>query len=137
MLLFLQISWLLLILSIAAWQDIKTRTVSNRLVLIGFIGLVGLQILGQSMHLLSLIIGILIGLTLWKFKFFGGGDSKLIMLISAAFLHTELITLYSFIAVIGALQALWFLKYKPQKTLPYAVAILMGTGGYLVFKIWA
>lgn len=136
MLLALQIFWLLLILSLAAWQDIGSRTISNKLILLGLIGLIAIQISNQSLQLSSLVIGVLVGLALWKFKFIGGGDSKLLMFVSAAFAPTQLITLYAFIAVSGALQALWFMKYRPQKTLPYAVAILIGTTGYLILKIF-
>ncbi len=132
MLLTLQMFWLLLILSLAAWQDVQTRTISNRLVLIGLIGLLFLQILNQNLDPISFIIGLIVSLILWKFKFIGGGDSKLLILISMPFIPTQLVSLYAFIAVIGTLQALYYLKYKSQKTLPYAVSILVGTNLFLV-----
>lgn len=133
MLLFLQTLWLLSILTIAAYQDIQSRTISNQLVLTGFAGLLFIQILNQNFEPASFIIGFSLSLILWKSKFIGGGDSKLLMLISAAFEPTQLLPLYTFIAITGALQALYFLKYKLKKTLPYAVAIFMGT---LCFILW-
>ena len=70
-------------------------------------------------------MGIFLGLSLWHFKFFGGGDSKLLWLVSSAFPANMLVSLYALIALSGSVQALWALKH--QQKIPYGLAIAAGT----------
>ena len=129
--------WLLLILAFAAWQDIQTRTISNTLILLGLSGLIALQYLSQETQFTSLFIGFLVGLMLWKSKFIGGGDSKLLMLTSAAFYVSQRPLLYGFISLFGAAQALLWILLKKRSALPYAVAILLGTISFILFGIFS
>lgn len=119
--------WILCILLVATIQDIKTRTIDNRLILCGFGGLIILQILEQKVEWQSLIIGILGGLTLWQLKIIGGGDSKLLMLVSLAFPVSHLIALYLSISLAGGVHALIWYTLKKESALPYAVSILAGS----------
>lgn len=124
--------WLGLILLIAAVWDGQKRVVPNLLILVGLIGLLGLQILDQSWQPLSFLIGLALGLVLWRLKALGGGDSKLLVLVSAAVSPTQLVWLYLCISLAGAVQALWWQVQKKETALPYAVSILSGTMIYLL-----
>lgn len=118
--------WLVGILSLAAVYDIYQRRIPNFLVLFGFIVLLLLQAWLQALEPVSLLIGLMVGLTAWQLKLIGGGDSKLLILVSATVAPAQLIGLYLCIALAGALQALVALMLKQNKQLPYAVAILIG-----------
>lgn len=127
-----QISWVLLVLFLAVIFDIKSRTIPNLLVLAGIVVLLVLQWWEKSLQPLSLFIGVVTGLALWKLKFIGGGDSKLLMLVSAAFAPPYLLGLYVSISLIGSVQALIAITFKQKKNLPYAVAITLGTFVFLI-----
>jgi|GEM_PF-7127547 len=121
------LAWLLLILSVAAVYDIYQRRIPNLLVLLGLAVLLILQAWLQALQPLSLLLGFIVGLTAWQLKLIGGGDSKLLIFVSAAFAPTHLLTIYLCIAGAGAIQALVAIVFKQNKKLPYAVAILVGT----------
>ncbi|NCP66887.1 prepilin peptidase [bacterium] len=123
--------WLLTILLIAAVLDIYTRKIPNQIIFIGLIGVLSLQFYSDSFQWPSFLIGLGLGLLLWRFRVVGGGDSKLIILVSAVFPLNYLIQIYAFIALAGALQALWWMAFKKPSNLPYAVAILLGTTGFV------
>lgn len=84
MFLFISYGWIIFITAGAAWCDIQTRTIANSLILIGLIGLLFWQLLHGTINWLSLIISTALGLLLWSGKLFGGGDSKLLILVSTA-----------------------------------------------------
>jgi prepilin peptidase CpaA len=136
MLTMLEFLWLTIFLGLSAWQDIKTRTISNDLIFTGFMGVIILQTINQTWHGFSVLIGIIVSFGLWRLKFIGGGDSKLLMMVSFAFPPRDLYTLYLYISLAGALQALYFVTLKKETSLPYAVAILGGTLLFLILKIW-
>ena len=129
----LELIWILLILTVAAAYDLKNRRIPNALILIGFIGLLGFQTLDQNWQPFSVFIGLMVGLSLWQMKAIGGGDSKLLVLVSAAFAPAQLIWLYLYISLAGAGQACWWKFLKKETPLPYAVAILVGTAAYITF----
>lgn len=131
MLLLFSTGWILLILAYAAWTDIRTRVIPNTLIVVGFIGLLLLQLLNQEVYWESLLIGILVGFGLWRFNFIGGGDSKLIMLVSTVFAANMLPWLYLSISLCGMAQATWHITFKKKTTLPYAVSIFMG---FLIYQ---
>lgn len=130
----LELIWLCLILSICSAFDVCTRRIPNGVVLVGFIGLLILQFKTQNWQPLSFLIGLTVGLILWQLKMIGGGDSKLLALVSAAYTPAALPLLYLCISLAGAVQALYFLRFKKGKNLPYAFAILIGTAIFVMFK---
>lgn len=129
-----QLAVLALTLLTAIYFDIKKRQIPNDLVLSGVLILLALQTYQQSWQPLSLLVGIFIGLSLWQLKFMGGGDSKLLMLVSAAFAPTYLLTLYLCISLMGGLQAALALCLGHDKKLPYVVAIGAGTLMFLAIS---
>lgn len=133
MFLFISYGWISFIAAYAAWRDIQTRTIPNQIVLVGLIGLLTWQILHGEVNGLSLITSTVLALLLWGGKIIGGGDSKLLILVSAAFSIDLLPWLYVSIALCGAVQALCYLVFKKEGSLPYAVAIFLGTLFYLCF----
>lgn len=128
---FAPLLWLVFILSLAAFFDVKSRRIPNLLVVIGLIGLFSLQLVNNTFYPLSLLVGLLLGLTLWQVNMIGGGDSKLLVLASMAFSLPSLAQLYFCITIAGAIQALYFIIFIKQNRLPYAVAILGGTAIFL------
>jgi len=134
MFLFISYGWISLITAYAAWSDVQTRTIPNPIVLVGLIGLLAWQILHGEINGLSLIMGTVFALLLWGGKIIGGGDSKLLLLVSTAFAVDLLPWLYVSIALCGAVQALCYLVFKKKGSLPYAVAIFFGT--LFLFCVW-
>ncbi len=67
---------------LAAWSDLRTRTVSNRLVLAIAIGGVATALLGRSLAptvpaaLLGGLVGLALWLPLWLLRMLGAGDVK-------------------------------------------------------------
>lgn len=135
MFLLISYGWTSLITAYAAWRDIQTRTIPNALVLVGLLGLLIIQSGAQIWHPTSLFVGLMIGLILWQLKVIGGGDSKLLILVSATFEPTQLALLYLCISLAGAVQAIIALIFKQSTNLPYAVAIFTGTLAFLITKL--
>ena len=96
----------------------------------------------------AFLVSIIFIITLYKLKFFAGGDAKLLIILGAAVGYPDLFYLFATIFIIGGLQAIAskiisnskvrkyhfinFIYFKNLKNsqLPYALSILLG---YLIF----
>lgn len=126
-------------LSLAAWIDIKTRTVPHFIIGSGLILTIILWLQTfptdwVSRIILALIIFV-IGIFLLKKNWFGGGDTKLLMILSLIIPTQSLFSLILAIFIIGGLQAGYYL-YKKQNSQPYVVAICLGYWWWLIAKFF-
>ncbi|MDA0223402.1 MAG: prepilin peptidase [Proteobacteria bacterium] len=123
-------------LGYAALRDLRTRTISNWTSIgIFTLGVVYL-IANQSPilhHLVSSAIALSLGLFLFRFGVWGGGDGKLIAATSVFFVPAELLLLLVITSLCGAFLALIFLAHAKSKNvarheikLPYGIAIGLG-----------
>ena len=125
------------LLLIATWSDLRTREIpdwiSVALVLIGItaagFGWAGVR---WWMVLSGLLLGFLIGLALFHFAGFGGGDAKLIAGIGAILGPVGLLISLFWMAVAGGVLAL-IAMIRGQRDYAYGPAILAGYIGYLVY----
>ena len=127
----------MVLLVIATWCDLRTREIpdwfSAALVLTGIIaagfGWAGVR---WWMVLSGLLLGFLIGLALFHFAKFGGGDAKLIAGIGAILGPVGLLFALFWMAVFGGVLAL-IAMIRGQRDYAYGPAILAGYIGYLVY----
>ena len=125
------------LLLIATWSDLRTREIpdwiSVALVLIG-ITAAGFNWGGVRWWMVpsGLLLGLLIGLALFHFAGFGGGDAKLIAGIGAILGPVGLLFTLFWMAVAGGLLAL-IAMIRGQRDYAYGPAILAGYIGYLVY----
>jgi len=125
------------LLMIATCCDLRTREIpdwiSVALVLIGItaagFGWAGVR---WWMVLSGLLVGFLIGLALFHFASFGGGDAKLIAGIGAILGPLGLLFALFWMAVFGGVLAL-IAMLRGQRDYAYGPAILAGYIGYLVY----
>jgi prepilin peptidase CpaA len=125
------------LLVIATWSDLRTREIpdwiSVALILIGIaaagFGWVGIR---WWMVLSGCLLGFVIGLALFHFAKFGGGDAKLIAGIGATLGPVGLLFALFWMAVFGGVLALIAL-IRGQRDYAYGPAILAGYVGYLVY----
>ena len=126
-----------LLLVIASAIDLRTREIpdwiSVALVLIGItaagFGWAGVR---WWMVLSGLLLGFLIGLALFRFAKFGGGDAKLIAGIGAILGPVGLLFALFWMAIFGGVLAL-VAVIRGQRDYAYGPAILAGYIGYLVY----
>lgn len=124
-------------LLIATWSDLRYREIpdwiSVGLVLTGFVaagfGWAGVR---WWMVLSGLLLGLLIGLSLFRFARFGGGDAKLIAGVGAVLGPVGLLIALFWMAIAGGVLALLALC-RGQRDYAYGPAILAGYIGYLVY----
>ena len=124
-------------LLIATWCDLRTREIpdwiSVALVLIGItaagFGWAGVR---WWMVLSGLLLGFLIGLALFHYGKFGGGDAKLIAGIGAVLGPVGLLFSLFWMAVAGGLLAL-IAMIRGQRDYAYGPAIAAGYVVYLVY----
>jgi prepilin peptidase CpaA len=125
------------LLMIATWSDLRTREIpdwiSVALILIGIaaaaFGWAGIR---WWIVLSGLLLGFLIGLALFRFAKFGGGDAKLIAGIGAILGPVGLLILLFWMAIAGGVLALIAMN-RGQRDYAYGPAILAGYIGYLVY----
>ena len=125
------------LLLIATWCDLRTREIpdwiSVALVLVGItaagFGWGGVR---WWMVLSGLLLGFLIGLALFHFARFGGGDAKLIAGIGAILGPVGLLFSLFWMAVAGGVLAL-IAMIRGQRDYAYGPAIAAGYVAYLVY----
>lgn len=134
----LSISVLAALASLGAWTDIRSRNLSNWLVLATMVCGLSLALWHGGWetllwHILHAAAGLVIGLTLFGFKFWGGGDGKFYAAVAAWFPLQEFFSLVFAISVVGLLLVLgmvakngWRRMAKSASTVPYGVAIGLG-----------
>ena len=133
----------LLLLLIAAMIDLKTREIpdwiSIGLVVVGMVaamfGWAGIQ---WWMVVSGAVLGLVIGLALYRFAGFGGGDGKLIAGIGAFLGPVGLLFALFWMALAGGVLAL-IAKFRGQRDYAYGPAILLGYVGYLFYPadVWS
>jgi len=127
---------LLIGLLIAVYTDIKSRVIPNWLILITlFLGFLNFILNPEPGYLISFGVGVITWGLLFYLKLFGGGDAKLMMVLSFFVLPVNLLTFYLCVLIAGALQALFWMCFKKSRELPYAVAIALGSVGYFILTL--
>lgn len=127
-LLVITIALLLITLSIT---DIRSRIISNRIVLLLLITIIPLSLLKyQTIFLIPALSTFTIGFMIFTLGIMGAGDIKLISVLMLAIPHNEIIYFFFFTAFFGLLLIivgwLFFRKSIKENGLPYGVAISLG-----------
>lgn len=124
----------LVVTTIAAYTDIKSRTIPNCLSFIGIpIALIfiflGRDSFNTQSYLLSGVLSLILMVPCFYAKVFGGGDAKLLILLGFCIPIESFVWLWFYISIVGGVEALFFLAYKKKlkQKIPYAVAIWLGT----------
>ena len=109
---------LLITLSIT---DIRSRIISNRIVLLLLITIILLSLLKyQTIFLIPALCALAIGFLIFTLGIMGAGDIKLISVLMLSIPNNEIISFFFFTAFAG------FRKSIKQNGLPYGVAISFG-----------
>jgi len=119
---------LLITLSIT---DIRSRIISNRIVLLLLITIILLSLLKyQTIFLIPALCALAIGFLIFTLGIMGAGDIKLISVLMLSIPDNEIISVFFFTAFAGLLLIvvgwLFFRKSIKQNGLPYGVAISFG-----------
>ena len=127
-LLVITIALLLVTLSIT---DIRSRIISNRIVLLLLITIIPLSLLKyQTIFLIPSLCALAIGFLIFTLAIMGAGDIKLISVLMLAIPNNEIISFFFFTAFAGLLLVvvgwLFFRESIKQNGLPYGVAISFG-----------
>ena len=130
---------LAVLLLMAAWTDIKTRTISNELnATIALLGIIFWFIAGETIWPdLAIRVGVAVGLfaicaLLFLMKWMGGGDVKMIGALALWLPFQALMTMLTVMALAGGAISLFLLirqKWRPnadRPEVPYGVAIAIG-----------
>ncbi|MBN6075271.1 prepilin peptidase [Aggregatibacter actinomycetemcomitans] len=119
---------LLVILSIT---DIRSRTISNHIVLLLLSVVVPLSLLKhQTIFFIPALCALAVGFIIFTLGAMGAGDVKLISVLMLTIPHNEIIYFLFFTAFFGLLLIivgwLFFRKSIKENGLPYGVAISLG-----------
>jgi prepilin peptidase CpaA len=130
---------LAVLLLMAAWTDIKTRTISNELnAAIALFAVVFWFIAGESLWPdVAIRIGVAIAIfvvfaLLFAVKMIGGGDVKMITALALWLPFKALVSMLMVMALAGGVMAIFLLirqKFQPnaeRPEIPYGVAIAIG-----------
>jgi prepilin peptidase CpaA len=145
-----------LCLAIAAFSDLFTMTIPNRVsvILLGAFILIaplaGLSLAIIGMHLLAGVVVFTVCFTLFALGIMGGGDAKLLTASAVWFgFNSSLMTFVLYVSIVGGLLTLLILMMRKQenailasgfpvppllftaKKIPYGIAI--GLGGFLAY----
>jgi prepilin peptidase CpaA len=145
-----------LCLAVAAFSDLFTMTIPNRISVILFgafllvAPLAGLSAAMIGMHLLASLIVFSVCFTLFALNIMGGGDAKLLTASAVWFgFNSSLMTFVLYVSIVGGLLTLLILMMRKQenailasglpvppllftaKKIPYGIAI--GLGGFLAY----
>ena len=140
------------LLRISTITDLLYRKIYNTVLISMFLVTLYLHQNNLPEFFTALLVSTIFIITLYKLKFFAGGDAKLLIILGAIVGYPDLFYLFSTIFIIGGLQAIankaWLIKRrdnealsqafservnnKTQKNLPYALSILLG---YLIFLL--
>ncbi len=145
----------IIFLLLATVSDLYTRTIPNLILIPMFLVSLWLHQNNLPEFFIALLISTIFIITLYKLKFFAGGDAKLLIVLGATVGYPNLFYLFATIFIIGGLQAIMskifkavllndakrgevrLLKIlrtltnsKTSENLPYALSILLG---YLTF----
>jgi len=130
---------LAVLLLMAAWTDIKTRTISNELnATIALLAIIFWFVAGETLWPdVAIRIGVALGLfvffaILFMLKMMGGGDVKMIAALALWLPFKPLMTMLTVMALAGGLITLFLVirqRWRPnadRPEVPYGVAIAIG-----------
>jgi prepilin peptidase CpaA len=134
--------FLVIILTFAAYFDLKERRIPNQVILVGLAGAATLAASGGLPTLGAAALGLIVTLVLLSPIYFlgllGAGDIKLIALIGGFFGLQQIFPVVLFIALAGGLLSLTYLSLSRlglvESRVPYAVAIFSGVIAHLLFQ---
>lgn len=114
-----------------SWQDILLRIIANRNLLVLLCLLIPFIIMQQRFpNILAAVVVLVVCFPLFIFKILGGGDVKLIAVLSMAFTWQQIIDFIVVISLFGIVVAmtglLFFRQITREQGVPYGVAISLG-----------
>ena len=121
----------ILLLVTLSVTDIRSRIISNQVVLLLFFTIIPLSLLKyQTIFVIPALCALAIGFLLFSLGAMGAGDIKLISVLMLTIPHNEIIYFFFFTAFFGLLLIiigwLFFRKSIKENGLPYGVAISLG-----------
>lgn len=116
------ICFILLFLSIV-YSDIRFRIVVNSQILIALILVLVSSFYGFKLNLKISIIFFLFSLFLWWLNLFGGGDAKLISVLSLGIKDEDITLFILLIGIFGLVLGICTLIVNSKRAVPYAPAI--------------
>lgn len=129
---------------VAAWWDMRTRTLPNWLVIVTFLAGAGFSMwVGElsdiTWHLLHFLAALAIGIGFFALKVWGAGDGKFYAAVAVWFPVQEFLTLVLSISLVGLVCTIaYFFRFKGKllsrenNSIPYGVAI--GFGALLAYS---
>jgi len=141
---------IIIFLTISTLTDFLYRKIYNTVLIPMFLVALYLHQNNLPEFFIGLLISTIFIITLYKLKFFAGGDAKLLIILGATVGYPDLFYLFATIFIIGGLQAMaskiishskvkkyYFINFMHFKNfensqLPYALSILLG---YLIFLL--
>ena len=121
----------ILLLVTLSVTDIRSRIISNQVVLLLFFTIIPLSLLKyQTIFVIPALCALAIGFLIFSLGAMGAGDIKLISVLMLTIPHNEIIYFFFFTAFFGLLLIivgwLFFRKSIKENGLPYGVAISLG-----------
>lgn len=121
----------ILLLVTLSVTDIRSRIISNQVVLLLLFAIVPLSLLKyQTIFVIPALCTLAIGFLIFSLGAMGAGDIKLISVLMLTIPHNEIIYFFFFTAFFGLLLIivgwLFFRKSIKENGLPYGVAISLG-----------
>jgi prepilin peptidase CpaA len=126
----------LCLLLVASYHDIKCRRIPNWLQVLGYgIALAGALSAGRDSVVEAIggaLVGLLAFLPFYLLKMLGAGDVKLLSVVGA-FLGVKGVLASALFSVLwGGVVAIIYVLTGASRTLPYAMAILIGVSTYVI-----
>lgn len=122
---------ILLLLIILSITDIRSRIISNRVILLLLIAIIPLSLLKyQTVFIVPALCALAIGFLLFMLNIIGAGDVKLITVLMLMIPNDEIFPFFFFTTFAGLgliiIGWLFFRKSIKENGLPYGVAISLG-----------
>lgn len=125
------IAAIMLLLIRLSWTDIKSRIISNNIVLVLLVLVILFgYLLNGELYITPALISLFIGFLLFLFNVIGAGDVKLITVLMLTIPSEQILSFFVFTSFFGLLLIIigWFFFKTSIKRngLPYGVAISLG-----------
>ncbi|MGX2949228.1 A24 family peptidase, partial [Frederiksenia canicola] len=114
-----------------SWTDIKSRIISNNIILVLLVLVIPFSyLLNGELYITPALISLFIGFLLFLFNVIGAGDIKLITVLMLTIPSEQILSFFVFTSFFGLLLIIigWFFFKTSIKRngLPYGVAISLG-----------